>query len=154
MSVRESVLEEARRLVSEDRAQQYGSAEHNFGMTAALWSAAFGWTFGPEDVALAMVLLKAARAAANPSVRDSWVDMAGYAAIGAELVLPAARPWTPDEVDSETGVTAFTLKRACELCGETVGDCTPEEIWAAQNGTPLPDLRTGEHVCTKQKDRP
>jgi len=38
----------------------------------------------PHDVALMMALLKIARLKGNPIHGDSWVDLAGYAACGAE----------------------------------------------------------------------
>lgn len=39
---------------------------------------------GEPDVAAMMVLLKIERIKANPNHRDSWVDIAGYAACGGE----------------------------------------------------------------------
>ena len=37
-----------------------------------------------KDVAMMMVLLKIARIAAGGGKADSWIDLAGYAACGAE----------------------------------------------------------------------
>jgi hypothetical protein len=39
------------------------------------------------DVAHLMVLLKVARSINNPQHKDSWIDIAGYAACGAETAL-------------------------------------------------------------------
>jgi hypothetical protein len=82
---RQEVLAEADRLISVDRAEQYGPVNDNFGRIAALWSAYLGAPISMADVAALMVLLKAARTAAAPSHVDSWVDMAGYAALGGEI---------------------------------------------------------------------
>ena len=78
------VLEEAGRLISEDRQQQYGKATDNFGRIAEMWSAYAGINFTKADVAAMMALMKLARLA-NQHKDDSWIDLAGYAALGAEL---------------------------------------------------------------------
>jgi hypothetical protein len=82
---RDEALARAQSLVSSERAEQYGSAEENFTRVARLWSAAFGWEVTLADVPLAIDLLKTARLISNPHHLDSWVDKAGYAALGAEL---------------------------------------------------------------------
>lgn len=81
-------LEEASKLVRFTRANTYGDANESFSRIAALWSA-IGIRRNDEqlagsDVALMMVLLKVARQANTPKP-DNWVDIAGYAALGAEL---------------------------------------------------------------------
>jgi hypothetical protein len=45
-----------------------------------MWAATFGWDVTGEDVALAMVLFKVARAKAGHT-RDNLVDIAGYARV-------------------------------------------------------------------------
>lgn len=68
-------------------AENYGKAQDCFGRTAKLWSAAGFRRGGPisaEDVAVAMILLKIARQE-QCSLDDNWVDIAGYAALGAEV---------------------------------------------------------------------
>ena len=85
-SERAAVLDEAKRTVTVHRASEYGDVKVNFEKIAALWSAAFGWDVHPYQVALAMDLVKTARLTANPKHRDSWVDKAGYAGLGAEVV--------------------------------------------------------------------
>lgn len=62
----------------------YGSPEDNFARIAALWNAAELGNFAPSDVALAMILVKVARQMHSPK-SDNWVDIAGYAACGAEI---------------------------------------------------------------------
>lgn len=80
---REQLLEKARECVTGQRAQDYGKVEDNFGTIAQLWGAYLDKTISCEDVASLMVLLKIARIKGG-STADSWVDVAGYAACGAE----------------------------------------------------------------------
>ena len=82
---RVELLDLAARLISEDRARVYGSAKDNFGVIADLWGAYLGVRLAAEQVAVMMVLVKAARLKASPDHGDSWVDMAGYAALGCEI---------------------------------------------------------------------
>ena len=86
---RKECLEAAMGCVLRDRASEYGGVEDNFRTIANFWSVYLGKKVRPEDVACMMVLLKIARARTNPAHGDSWVDMAGYAACGAELAGPA-----------------------------------------------------------------
>lgn len=85
---RQEVLEKAAAIVSGEREQEYGGPENSFGMIALLWSAYFENVFKitAEDVAIMMLLLKVARLeTSNYKSMDSWVDIAGYAACGAEI---------------------------------------------------------------------
>lgn len=89
---REELLDEAKRIVMGARQENYGSPESNFTTIATLWSAyltaALETTvfIEPQDVAAMMVLMKVARLANKSDHMDSWVDIAGYAANGAEIV--------------------------------------------------------------------
>lgn len=88
--MREDILNEAKQLICGDRNAQYGEPTQDFQRTADLWSTEFGELLGegrrfePHHVAVAMILLKASRIAWSPGKRDHWVDIAGYAACGAE----------------------------------------------------------------------
>lgn len=91
---RDEVLNAAKQCVCHDRNEQYGEPENNFAVIARFWQeyifGATGKTFNLTafDVANMMVLFKVARAAtagANANA-DSFVDMAGYAACGGEIV--------------------------------------------------------------------
>jgi hypothetical protein len=42
-------------------------------------------TIEPWDVAVPMILMKLARLANAPKHRDSWLDIAGYTACGADV---------------------------------------------------------------------
>jgi hypothetical protein len=83
---RESILEEAQRLIHGARNAEYGHPLDNHATTAALWNAyvaalqARGATLGPEDVCYLNVLQKVARAVTTGVYkRDTPVDVAGYA---------------------------------------------------------------------------
>ena len=85
---RKELLAKAANVVTGERDAQYGGPEDNFERIATLWNAYLGEPnkLGPEDVAIMMILLKIARLAASEyKSMDSWVDIAGYAACGAEI---------------------------------------------------------------------
>ena len=81
---RHECLEAARKAV-EERAVQHGRPENVFEQIANLWSAFLGVELAPADVAMMMILFKVARAQGSPANEDTWTDIAGYAACGAEL---------------------------------------------------------------------
>lgn len=88
---RQRVYDLASQYTRQDRNTSYGTPENNFATIAAMWTAY--WKARPEatetftsaDVAAFMALVKVARIANNPAKGDSWVDLAGYAACGAEV---------------------------------------------------------------------
>lgn len=82
---RTQVLAQADRLINGDRQQAYGDASVSFARIAGLWSAYLGVPVSPNDAAAMMALLKISRARGNPASVDSWVDGAGYLALGGEL---------------------------------------------------------------------
>lgn len=87
-TVRSSVLNEANKIVNGARNKAYGSAEDNFQNIANLWNGYLDMAkITPVDVANMMALMKIARLKHSPDHRDSWVDIAGYAACGAECGL-------------------------------------------------------------------
>lgn len=87
VTTRTSVLQEADQIVNGARNKAYGSAEDNFQNIANLWNAYTGLSLKAVDVANMMALMKIARLKHSPDHRDSWVDIAGYAACGAECGL-------------------------------------------------------------------
>lgn len=77
---RETILEEAERLVGGARRQHYGPPNENFERIAGAWSAYLGINVTPLDVCCLMIMLKVARIRTGGSYhRDSAVDAAGYA---------------------------------------------------------------------------
>lgn len=83
---RAEILEVARQAVTKDRAATHGDLEDNFSAIAQIWSVRLGRTITSEQVAIMLVDLKTVRAWGNPTHEDNWVDIAGYAACGGELV--------------------------------------------------------------------
>lgn len=74
----ETVLQEAARITTHDRRDDYGHPYDDFTLIAKLWEPI--WKTGeptPEKVAMCMMLLKIAREMFRPK-RDNRVDMAGY----------------------------------------------------------------------------
>lgn len=96
VSPRAALLREAERLVCGDRNAQYGSPVQDFTRTAAILNAmgyrgtdcesGEGRNLLPHDVALIMSCLKLSRLAWSPDKKDSWTDLAGYAACGWQCV--------------------------------------------------------------------
>jgi hypothetical protein len=92
-SPRAEVLDEAKRLICGDRNAAYGPPTQDFDRTAAILNA-MGYrncshgerALVGSDVALVMACLKLSRLAWQREKRDSWVDLAGYAACGMECV--------------------------------------------------------------------
>lgn len=82
---RSEILDLAKEYVTVDRAATHGGAEDSFSMIADLWNAYLGLELKPHDICAMMVLLKTARIAGNAAHTDSWIDVAGYAAIGGEI---------------------------------------------------------------------
>lgn len=92
---RAAVLDKARACVCGEREEDYGSPEDNFGCIAELWETYLRAacvspdaivTVTAADVAMLMALLKIARVGTSSvgGTADSFVDLAGYAACGAE----------------------------------------------------------------------
>lgn len=84
MNARKHVLDEAGKAVLKDRYATHGEPEDSFGAIARVWSARLGVKLTSGQVAIMLVDLKTCRAWANPAHADNWIDMAGYAACGAE----------------------------------------------------------------------
>ncbi len=109
VSARKGCLDTAAAAVLGDRALNYGSAEDNFGRIAHLFNAYLdvrktkvpgeagdlgamtvigqgrGQPLTETDVAIMSIMTKIARLANTPDHADSWADIAGYAACGAEV---------------------------------------------------------------------
>lgn len=90
---RADILHAAEKCVCGQRETDYGTPEDNFETIAELWKTylrracvdeAGGVYIDANDVAMMMALLKIARIAAGGGKADSWIDLAGYAACGAE----------------------------------------------------------------------
>lgn len=90
---RTAVLDTAKELITGPREQEYGTPQANFEAIAAMWNVMLAGKLksvgdcpiSAVDVALCMVAVKMARARVTPEKGDTYIDMAGYAALAAEL---------------------------------------------------------------------
>ena len=82
---RQAILDEASAAITGAREDTYGGPEQSFLTIAKFWSAYLDHFVEPQDVAAMLALMKLARLKHSEGQhRDSWVDLAGYAACGAE----------------------------------------------------------------------
>ena len=87
---RGAILDEATQAVTGAREDTYGGPEQSFLTIAKFWSAYLDHFVEPQDVAAMLALLKLARLKHSEGQhRDSWTDLAGYAACGAEVAQDA-----------------------------------------------------------------
>ena len=89
--IKETIADEAKRIVAGARRGAYGKPEQNFERIARFWQAYFENTGRPEakitaaDVSPMLRLMKEARLCETPDHYDSHVDLVGYALTGAEV---------------------------------------------------------------------
>ena len=83
MSYKE-ILKEAEKLIGGDRNTDYGDRLPTHQNIAKLWSVFLGHEISAHDVAICMVLVKISRII-NRHKKDSYIDMAAYAAIAADI---------------------------------------------------------------------
>jgi len=99
MSVREQMLEAAKRCVMQDRNIDYSDPEDNFQAIADMWNAYWRAVktqrhepeLSAHDVAVFEAIVKISRIATSPEKHDHWIDLAGYAACGAECAVDEPR---------------------------------------------------------------
>jgi len=82
---RREILEKADEFISASRDEIYGDPARNHERIAEMWSAILGIDVKAEEVALCMIAVKMSRLCQTPEHEDSWVDIAGYAALGGEI---------------------------------------------------------------------
>lgn len=87
------ILNIATEIVTGDRNGVYGDPTDSHAEIAKYWSALFGVEVTAHQVAIAMMLLKVVRATRSSEYHeDSYVDMAGYAAIAGRIREGKKRP--------------------------------------------------------------
>jgi hypothetical protein len=69
----------------EERRANYGLAKHHFQEVAKRWSLILGRQITPQQAIMCLIELKLARLKENPAHLDSIIDIAGYAAVMAEV---------------------------------------------------------------------
>ena len=94
---RGQVLSKAEKLINGQRARDYGDAYQNHERIADGWNVIMREALSgsgeltPAHVALMMDWLKTCRLLTTINHEDSWVDKAGYTALGAEFALRKSR---------------------------------------------------------------
>lgn len=81
----EKLLQQAMQVFEERRAN-YGVPKQHLYEVAKRWSLVLGINVQPHHVAMCLMELKLARLKQNPAHADSLIDIAGYAAVMAEVV--------------------------------------------------------------------
>lgn len=103
-TIPKSILEEAARVISEERVKEYGDPSLCLGRIASMWEAYLGHPINRVDVCMMMVLLKAARDKHLHKL-DNLVDICGYTALAGlsglrdlgDSVAPTPVPDTPEQ---------------------------------------------------------
>ena len=85
-SIREQTLDTAKKCVMGDREQDYGTPESNFATIASFWSDYLDMDISAQQVADMMILMKISRIKNGGGTGDRYVDIAGYAACGNEIL--------------------------------------------------------------------
>lgn len=114
---RAQVLDAAKKAIA-DRGLNYGNPEDNFQRIANLWNThlrnvsdvgeAF---FDSGDVAIMLGMVKLARLQNDMRDEDSWIDLAGYAACGAEVSRAGDTPATCDDYSA---TLSEDIRRECQ----------------------------------------
>ena len=121
---RKECLDAAAGCVLRDRNNEYGGPENSFSLISSLWSAYLGVVVDTVDVAMMMGMLKMARIRGNKGYADGFVDLAGYAACGAEC---ATAQEEFDKALDETQKKFLTgLAKKAEGCEELVEKDAPQ----------------------------
>ena len=82
---RKDTLETALDIIQGDRHNEYGPAQDHFKEAASVWSLIMKKEVTPAQVILCLAALKLVRLSTKNDHQDSWVDLAGYAALGNEV---------------------------------------------------------------------
>lgn len=91
LTKRETILREANRIIHGDRQQDYGPPVDSFTRLAEALNLVLrpklreGVELDAVDAAVLMIAMKLSRLAGGDRKDDTWVDLAGYSALGAEI---------------------------------------------------------------------
>lgn len=116
---RPEILDSAKKMVTGQRQDDYGTPENNFKVIADLWAAWFGHPVSPLDVAMCMTLLKIGRIRTGTATDDSFVDAAGYIACGGEIAAGSPYPdfaklLTPENIEKSKEIWEKTKEKLDE----------------------------------------
>lgn len=110
---REAILSEVKKIICDDRNEQYGEPEDTFSLIADYWSAYIKHNclpldsvgdmnvIGADDVAIMMVLFKLARIESSyRESRDSYIDAIGYMTCATDIEYPKSTNWEKTNADN------------------------------------------------------
>lgn len=83
---RAALLDEAKRLITQERQDIHGRPEDTFHLISEYWTVYLAHPISAADVAVMMTLLKVARLQKNPNHNDNVLDGIGYLALAGELI--------------------------------------------------------------------
>lgn len=114
---RPEILDAAKKCVTGQREQDYGSPERNFERIADLWNAYLGAkTVDAVDVAMMLALLKVARVKTGKGTADNFVDLAGYAACAGEIATQEQK----SKRETKAPADNFVKEKQCLICGAVI----------------------------------
>lgn len=114
--IRNDILAKAKDAVKE-RGENYGKPSENFSIAAAYYQAHLDIPVTPFDVGALHILNKLARLHSDPTHVDSWVDIAGYAAVTCEAIYDIVDTQHPHE-DQQNIVPMRPQKNLSDLLPE------------------------------------
>jgi hypothetical protein len=157
------LTDEAKRLITTERADQHGDAAESFAMIAELWTVYLAHTnkmghgsprsvvITPRDVAEMMSLLKKARKVYGSGSAENYIDDIGYTALGGSMIVhdiikeeahkavDQAGPYiSKEEVDRITKLQTEQQQARYNKDGKT---WNPLGDRAQYSGSPVNDLR-------------
>ena len=96
---REECLDTAKKLITGDRQDAYGPPSESFGDMAEIMNAlgVGHGTLTATDIVLFNIVQKLRRLSVTPNHTDSWVDLAGYAALGFEITRTPTQLFSNDK---------------------------------------------------------
>lgn len=147
---KQELLDAAKKAVG-DRGLNYGRPEDNFARIARRWQVHFknrydlDVTIDSADVAQMMADMKLARLENDPAHLDSWTDLAGYAACGADL-FDDVHETAKHTADVNAAVKEF-MTRARAKSFETAFEKAAKDAWSKpESGADLFDDATESDV--------
>ena len=71
----EEIIDEAKRLITKERADAYGDYNSMFRSVATMWTAYFGFNVTAQDIPICMALVKIMRQKQGKDLDDNFIDI-------------------------------------------------------------------------------
>jgi hypothetical protein len=157
------LTDEAKRLITTERADQHGDAAESFAMIAELWTVYLAHTnkmgYGsprsvvitPRDVAEMMSLLKKARKVYGSGSAENYIDDIGYTALGGSMVVHDIIKEEAHKAVNEDNAA----QQAVQYAGSPVNDLRAlKEAMAAKARAEQRDFdQAGPYISKEEVDR-